>query len=274
VSLVESHLQTAVQGGNISEGEVQVTRQVVGFRKIKWYTHETLGSGEIDLPPTDLQTTAYWIAISEKTVETLRDQGLWTNSPNDYGPGWASLRAQVRARDGYRCQVCGIAEMGREHDVHHKSPFRSFHNPELANQLSNLITLCPSCHRKVETAVHIRSGLAGLGYVLGQLAPLFLMCDTRDLGVHSDPEAAFADGRPTVMVYDQVPAGIGFSAKLYELHDQIVRQAHELVSACPCTDGCPSCVGPGGENGSGGKAETLALLKELVVPGFSRQNDI
>jgi DEAD/DEAH box helicase domain-containing protein len=38
----------------------------------------------------------------------------------------------------------------------------------------------------------------------------------------------------------------------------------ELVESCECDDGCPSCVGPGGEGGSGGKRETLALLKELV----------
>ncbi|NOH01055.1 MAG: hypothetical protein HND47_03320 [Chloroflexi bacterium] len=44
----------------------------------------------------------------------------------------------------------------------------------------------------------------------------------------------------------------------------MIRRAHELVSGCACEDGCPSCVGPGGENGYGGKAETLAILKELT----------
>jgi DEAD/DEAH box helicase domain-containing protein len=37
----------------------------------------------------------------------------------------------------------------------------------------------------------------------------------------------------------------------------------ELVSECECKDGCPSCVGPGGENGYGGKQETLEILKLL-----------
>jgi len=36
------------------------------------------------------------------------------------------------------------------------------------------------------------------------------------------------------------------------------------VSQCECEDGCPSCVGPGGENGYGGKAETLAILNDLL----------
>jgi DEAD/DEAH box helicase domain-containing protein len=36
------------------------------------------------------------------------------------------------------------------------------------------------------------------------------------------------------------------------------------VEACACEDGCPSCVGPGGEAGYGGKREALALLNVLA----------
>jgi DEAD/DEAH box helicase domain-containing protein len=49
------------------------------------------------------------------------------------------------------------------------------------------------------------------------------------------------------------------------LHKQLVKSALELVSECPCTDGCPSCVGPGGENGMGGKRETLEILKQFAI---------
>ncbi len=264
VILLEKQAEEAVIGGVKFRGEVSVTSQVMGFRKIKWYTHETLGLGEVTLPLTELQTSAYWLALSEQTVEHLREQGLWTNAPNDYGPGWPKLRDQVRTRDGYRCQVCGAPEQGRSHDVHHKAPFRSFTSQQQANQLSNLITLCPACHRRVETAVRIRSGLSGLSFVLGNLSPLFLMCDNRDLGIHSDPESPLADGQPAVVVYEQVPAGIGFSQRLFEVHYELIQRAYELVSRCECADGCPSCVGPGGENGSGGKPETLTLLSELI----------
>jgi DEAD/DEAH box helicase domain-containing protein len=66
-----------------------------------------------------------------------------------------------------------------------------------------------------------------------------------------------------VLIYDQVPAGIGLSERVYEQHDELMTSAHELVAACTCLDGCPSCVGPAGENGRGGKRETLALLEAL-----------
>jgi DEAD/DEAH box helicase domain-containing protein len=110
----------------------------------------------------------------------------------------------------------------------------------------------------------MRSGLAGLSFALGHLAPLFLMCDARDVGVHSDPKSPLAEGQPAVVIYDQVPAGIGFSERLFELHDELMARAYELVAACECADGCPSCVGPAGEGGIGGKRETLALLESLV----------
>jgi DEAD/DEAH box helicase domain-containing protein len=109
----------------------------------------------------------------------------------------------------------------------------------------------------------MRSGLAGLATVLGQLAPLFLMCDSGDLGVYADPSSTIF-GNPSVVLYDQIPAGIGFSQKLFEIHSELLRRALELVEECECDDGCPSCVGPAGENGVGGKQETLAILKLIV----------
>jgi DEAD/DEAH box helicase domain-containing protein len=91
------------------------------------------------------------------------------------------------------------------------------------------------------------------------------MCDARDIGVHSDPQSPLADGAPTIVIYDQIPAGIGFSERLFELHDELIARAFDLVSQCACEDGCPSCVGPGGEQGSGGKREARALLEQLIA---------
>lgn len=285
IQILSINDQIVVRGGEKAYGEIQVTTQVVGFRKLRWFTNENLGQEPLDLPPSELQTTGYWLTLSDSALKSLRDAGLWTNDPNDYGPDWQKIRLAVRKRDQFKCQVCGATETNREHDVHHKMPFRAFlHGSatspdvalqsretlhsiqdarEQANRLENLTTLCPSCHRKVEQNVRIRSGLTGLGFVLGNLAPLFLMCDAGDLGIFSEPAWSAVGGLPSVVLYDLVPAGIGFSEKLFELHDELIRRAYELVSECACEDGCPSCVGPGGENGHGGKAETLAILEQL-----------
>ncbi len=264
VTVLSTSAEAGFLGGEKKWGELQVTTQVTGFRKRRWYTHENLGEEPLDLPPTDLQTTGYWVSLSGGAISHLREAGAWTNDPNHYGPDWLKIRDRVRARDKYTCQVCGAVEAGRQHDVHHKTPFRAFTSLVEANRLENLTTLCPSCHHKVEQNVRMRSGLAGLAYVLGNLAPLFLMCDAGDLGSHVEPVENQTFGQPTVVLYDLVPAGIGFSQKLFELHDELIARALELVSECPCADGCPSCVGPGGENGYGGKQEALEILKELT----------
>jgi DEAD/DEAH box helicase domain-containing protein len=271
VKVLSESGQSNVAGGGKGWGELQVTLRVAGFKKLRWLTRENLGLEPLDLPPSEFQTTGYWLSISDETIKELSKEGLWTNAPNDYGPDWPKLRERVRARDGYRCQVCGAPEAsGRQHDVHHKIPFRFFRGEhgqilrEQANRMENLVTLCHDCHRAAEANVRVRSGLAGLGNVLEQLAPLFLMCDPGDLGLHIDPSPATL-GQPGVVIYDDMPAGIGFSQKLYELHNELMARALELVQDCECEDGCPSCVGPAGENGLGGKRETLELLKIMVV---------
>ena len=281
IEVTSQSAQTAVPGGLKAYGEIKVSTQVVGFRKLRWFTNEILGQEPLDMPQSVLQTTGYWLSLGEAALTRLRESGAWTNDSNNYGTEWNRIREKVRARDAYRCQVCGAMEISRQHDVHHKIPFRAFTSAEEANRLENLITVCKTCHRKVEQNIHMRSGLAGLGFVLGNLAPLFLMCDPRDLGTHADPAWQPANddalslpavslsnpskGLPAVVLYDLIPAGIGFSQKLYEMHNELMQRALELVGECPCEDGCPSCVGPGGENGMGGKIETLEILKELTA---------
>jgi len=264
LALITQLVGETAPGGSISHGEIEVTTQVTGFRKVRWSDRQNLGIVPLEMPATTLQTTSYWFTLDETTVNALQDEGVWSNSPNDYGPGWAALTRQIRARDGYRCQACGTPESGRAHDVHHKIPLRAFESLLEANNPANLVTLCPACHRQVEMSVRFRSGLAGLGYVLWQLAPLLLMCDIGDLSVNTDPESPLSEGQPTVAIYELIPAGIGFSTRLFEEHDELIRRAIEVVSNCNCEDGCPACVGPGGEGGYGGKREALAILKKAA----------
>jgi DEAD/DEAH box helicase domain-containing protein len=205
------------------------------------------------------------LGLSEETVETLQVEGLWNSAHNDYGSNWAAQRAAARARDQYRCLFCGSPEGARAHHVHHIKPFRTFASAEAANRLDNLVTLCSTCHLRAESAVRVRSGLAGLAYALENIAPLLLMCDRGDLGVHVDPKSPLTKGKPTVIIYDSIPAGIGFSERLFEFHDKLTQHTREAVAACECADGCPSCVGPGGEAGSGGKREALAILTKLTT---------
>jgi DEAD/DEAH box helicase domain-containing protein len=102
-----------------------------------------------------------------------------------------------------------------------------------------------------------------LGYVLSHLAPVILMCDEKDLGTVTDPQAKWADQQPSIIIYDQFPGGIGLSETLYDHDQECIQNAIELIKSCPCKDGCPSCVGPAGENGIGAKEPTLAILEMI-----------
>ena len=142
-----------------------------------------------------------------------------------------------------------------------------------ANQLENLVLVCRNCHRRLESGVRVRSGLDGLAYALSSLAPLHLMCDRSDLGVsvmRGEAKATVEDQLPTVYIYERVVAGLGFSARLYELHDQLLTAAYERVQRCTCPYGCPACVGPvldGEQVHLETKELTRALLRVLIEDG-------
>jgi len=253
-----------------AHGWVQVTAQATSFRKVKRYTHETLGYGQIDLPPRSYETSAYWLWLDPALVERLEAEGVLL-PPQDYGPSWPAARKAARARDSYRCRQCGAPQREeREHDVHHVRPFREFgfipgenHNDRLANDLENLITLCPSCHHRAEAARGKRSALGGLAYALGNIAPLFLMCDPRDLGAITEVRAPQTHA-PTITLYDRIPEGLGLAERLYEHHAELLTAALDLVRDCRCQEGCPACVGPTGPGGPEVKVVTERLLEELL----------
>lgn len=85
-------------------------------------------------------------AIKESSKDSTRHynwQGGKSFEP--YPLGWTrTFKEQIRYRDGYKCQICGVpeAECGRKLDVHHID----YDKENLS--LNNLISLCKSCHMK------------------------------------------------------------------------------------------------------------------------------
>lgn len=285
---VSSNLRHLIPGRELSDGElrhacgeVALVTQVTGFRKVRRYTHETLGYGALDLPPLTLETTGYWMTLAAPLTERLFEAGILLR-PNDYGPNWTSQRRLALQRDRYRCRTCGLdgAAEGALLHVHHVRPFREYgyvrgenEAYQQANQLDNLVTLCPACHRQAESAVQQRSALAGLAYVVHNLAPLFVMCDPSDIQVLAEARSPLT-GAPTLVIYEQIPAGVGLSERLFELRRELLAAALELVQDCACREGCPACVGPPGEVGGDVKATThllLHLLNQQLTPAALMQ---
>ena len=168
-------------------GEVHVSTKVVGFKKIRYYTQENVGYGEVNLPERQMSTTAYWARLSGKMLDGL-----------------------------------------------------PFNRHELV------------------------AGLEGVRYALHSLAAFIVMCELRDLGsaigvargddfsetgtlaeLYADEGTELAPGlEPLIFIYDNYPGGIGFSEKLFALHRDLWAGVLARIQDCPCTHGCPSCIGP------------------------------
>ncbi|MGB8324819.1 MAG: DEAD/DEAH box helicase, partial [Candidatus Acidiferrum sp.] len=191
-----------------SHGDVLVRSQVVGFKKIKFFTNENVGSGKLELPENEMHTTSYWMTLERPLLESL--------------------------------------------------PF---------------------------SISERQSGMFGLLHAMESVATLLLMCDGRDLGtaIGERPPAPGAEGEeftpvrmeeavstqakeffePNLYLYDAYPGGIGFSEPLYRAHELLIHKTREMIQACPCDQGCPSCVGPAGDLAPRAKEAALAILDRL-----------
>ena len=210
-----------------SHGDVLVRSQVVGFKKIKFFTNENIGDGKLELPENEMHTTSYWITLERLLLESL--------------------------------------------------PF---------------------------TVSERQSGMFGLLHALESVATLLLMCDRRDLGtaIGERPPAADSEStsavvgaehaahlsgtietftpsrmedaisastkeffEPNLYLFDAYPGGIGFSEPLFRTHDLLMQKTRELISACACEQGCPSCVGPAGDLAPRAKEAAHAILDRLCA---------
>ncbi len=57
-----------------AHGDVNIVSKVVGYKKVKFHSHENLGYGDVHLPEIQMQTTAYWITVPEELVTSLGER--------------------------------------------------------------------------------------------------------------------------------------------------------------------------------------------------------
>jgi len=96
------------------------------------------------------------------------------------------------------------------------------------------------------------AALSGAGTLIRTIAPVFLLCDPRDLGIAErvrDPHF----GVPALYIYDKYPGGTGLAEGLVHCLGALFTAVDEALTRCPCKSGCPSCVGAGGNKAAAGK---------------------
>jgi DEAD/DEAH box helicase domain-containing protein len=97
-------LDTFENAAGASHGEVHVVSRVVGFKKIKFYTNENVGSGELDLPEQQMHTTAYWLTLPASLMALL------PYAPDDRRDGVVGLAFAIR-------QIAQLLLMCDRHDI-------------------------------------------------------------------------------------------------------------------------------------------------------------
>ena len=137
------------------------------------------------------------------------------------------------------------------------------------------------------------NGLFGLAYCLHHVSPLFVMCDIHDVGVSTgynltgksipprniplkitleeeQPDFSKIDFEPIIFIYDNFPGGIGLSPSLFDLEKELLKRCQKIITACPCKEGCPSCVGPTKESGKQAKQVALEILLRIIGSSVCR----
>ncbi|MCF6408175.1 DEAD/DEAH box helicase [Pseudalkalibacillus salsuginis] len=76
LKVLEEDKQKSYLDSQVAFGDVTVNAMATIFKKIKFGTHENIGSGPITLPEEELHTSASWISFSENMIEGLSEQEL------------------------------------------------------------------------------------------------------------------------------------------------------------------------------------------------------
>ncbi|MFO0608272.1 MAG: DEAD/DEAH box helicase [Polyangiales bacterium] len=95
VAVVEEAERATLHGDGSApcgRAEVTVTTRLVGWKKVRFHTHENLGYGELDAAPVEMQTGAFWVVLDEAAVESL------AATPDDRG----APAGRARVLDGLR----------------------------------------------------------------------------------------------------------------------------------------------------------------------------
>ena len=114
--------------------------------------------------------------------------------------------------------------------------------------------------------LHFMGGIHALEHVLIGMFPLFALADRYDIGGISHP-AHPQVGRAAIFIYDGYPGGMGLAERAFEILEDLLKRTRELIDACVCEDGCPSCV-HSPKCGSGNKPldkEAAVLTASLLL---------
>jgi DEAD/DEAH box helicase domain-containing protein len=204
----------------------------------------------------EVEVDWYTQPVSTKETTVLKQRG-----EKPFGPGmiaWGDVRVTSRVVQYERHQVRG-GGMISVHDL-------QLPKQEFETQAVWLVVPWEAQRPVLAPGRHLLGSLHALEHAAIALFPLFALCDRWDLGGISTAHHPHT-GTASVFIYDGVPGGIGLARYAYDIYPELLRSVVELVEACPCEDGCPSCIHSpkcGNHNKPLDKAGVLALARSFL----------
>ncbi|MCH8084481.1 MAG: DUF1998 domain-containing protein, partial [Myxococcales bacterium] len=88
---------------------------------------------------------------------------------------------------------------------------------------------------------HVMGGIHASEHAALSLFPLFALCDRHDVaGISYTRHPQI--GHAAIFFYDGQPGGVGLAASMFDRVETLLDATCDLISDCPCDDGCPACV--------------------------------
>jgi DEAD/DEAH box helicase domain-containing protein len=91
VKELEEFESSPVNGAKSAHGDVRLNRQIVGFKKIKFYSMENVGAGNLSMPEQEMHTTAFWLHFPAAFLAKFADL-----TPAERQGGLVGLSALLR----------------------------------------------------------------------------------------------------------------------------------------------------------------------------------
>jgi DEAD/DEAH box helicase domain-containing protein len=229
VTILDPEAERQLGQGKLGHGDIKVVETITGYKKIKFFTHENAGYGDVRLPDLEMHTTGFWWTLPARPpgrwsrallIDALRGAGAALETV-------ASLALMCEPRDIGRT-LADADELGEETPVDHRTPIDS-RSPvdDRSERDARLATAAPS-----------------------------------DVAARRAPFDALY--RPTLFLYDALPGGVGLARRIFERTEELMDRAARLIAHCACKSGCPACVGAAMVHSERKQAARTLLLGDVT----------
>jgi DEAD/DEAH box helicase domain-containing protein len=106
VKELEEFESQPINGAKAAYGDVRLKTQIVGFKKVKFYTMENVGAGNLSMPEQEMHTTSFWLHFPAEFLERFPDL-----SPTERQNGLVALGSLLRTV-GSLCVMCDPRDLG------------------------------------------------------------------------------------------------------------------------------------------------------------------